>query len=190
MDDSDEKKISYNLSSYEHESERLENIRSKNEMSLKKYIEGKSYLTKLIKYRNCQLWVNKIESIAFYIYYLQIICIIHSFLKELLFQRPPGAFSSCFFSCIPKRLDPWFLFENNEVKSLDEVEAGWLKIEPFLSSEGFIPWVFVKRPPFDGGLPNRPPTFEAPELNSKLMLFSLYFSFSGAFLGLSSNFSE
>ena len=55
MDDSDEKKISYNLSSYEHESERLENIRTKNEMSLKKYIEGKSYLTKLIKYRNCQL---------------------------------------------------------------------------------------------------------------------------------------
>jgi len=41
------KKINYNISSFEKEAARLEKIRSKNELSLKKYIEGKSYLQKL-----------------------------------------------------------------------------------------------------------------------------------------------
>ena len=140
----------------------------------------------------------KLNQLLFYIYYFQIDCIIHSFLKMLLLQILAGAFSSGFLSWTPKILDPWgVLFENNEPNSFDEVEAGWLKIEPVLSSEGFIPWVFEKSPPpkelpsLDLGLPNSPPAFEVPELNSKLMLFSLYFSFSGAFLGLLfSNFSE
>ena len=43
IDSDEEKKICYNLSSFDNESDRLEVIRNRNEQSLKKYIEGRIY---------------------------------------------------------------------------------------------------------------------------------------------------
>jgi hypothetical protein len=61
IDSDEENKLNYKLSSYDNETERLEKIRSKNELSLKKYIEGKSYLSRLIKYRDSALLLSRDE---------------------------------------------------------------------------------------------------------------------------------
>jgi hypothetical protein len=51
IDSTENGQIKYDVSSYEMETDRLEKIRSKNDLSLKKYFEGKTYLNKLINYR-------------------------------------------------------------------------------------------------------------------------------------------
>ena len=59
IDEDDNSKLSYNVSSYEIETDRLEKIRNKNDLSLKKYFEGKHYLNKLVKYRDSTVLINQ-----------------------------------------------------------------------------------------------------------------------------------